>query len=91
MAAAKWESILEQNLQRKMEHGQKKYGVFDPQKDKRNLVDDILDELYDAINYTRMGVSAGQIPAGFAGLLEDQIKSSAFSLIILKMSKNEEK
>jgi len=42
---------VEKALIKKHYHGQKKYGSFSFVKDKRNMKEDVIDELIDAINY----------------------------------------
>lgn len=82
MVAATWDQIIEQHLQERMEKGEKKYGVFNAGNESRSFVKETFDELYDAINYVRMGVLSGQFEEDFGQVLEDGIRIALYLLFI---------
>ena len=45
---------IEKDCNKKMKAGQAQHGEYDPETDKRDFFDEILEELYDSVNYHKM-------------------------------------
>jgi hypothetical protein len=64
-----------------MTRGEAKYGVFDPDTDSRDLVDEAGQEVLDSLNYVEMASQKGQLTPELALKISQLLKAAMVILL----------